>query len=72
MTMKSPPPPLFNPAIVRQIRRLLELNQATVARAASISPSYYGQLERGDFRPTAEVADRISKALRELTNGAQP
>lgn len=46
-----------------QLRAQVRLSQESVALAAGITTSYYGQIERGTANPTVETLERICDAL---------
>ncbi len=58
------------------IRLQRGLSQATVARRASVDPSYLSRLENGKMHPTVRTAARVAAALRvspgELLDGSLP
>jgi transcriptional regulator with XRE-family HTH domain len=57
---------------LRQLRRLLDVTQADVARRAGISPSMLGAVERRERKPSEAVAQRVRRALSELTAESRP
>lgn len=46
--------------LLKQLRLGRNLTQAQTAAAVSISPSYYGMIERGERNPTLEDAKRLA------------
>jgi transcriptional regulator with XRE-family HTH domain len=56
--------PLRYPNRLAELRERLGLTQEEIAAAAAISPSYYGELERGMRRLNADLAQRLHGVLR--------
>jgi DNA-binding XRE family transcriptional regulator len=48
---------------VKKARDLRRMGQIEAAKAAGVSQSYWGSVERGESVPTLAVARRIAKAL---------
>lgn len=49
--------------VVRRHRNRLGLSQEGLAEAAGIHRNYVGNLERGEYTATLEVAERLGRAL---------
>ncbi len=49
--------------VVRRHRVRQGLSQEALAEAAGIHHTYVGLLERGERKPTIEVAERVARAL---------
>jgi ribosome-binding protein aMBF1 (putative translation factor) len=49
--------------VVRRHRAWLGLSQEALAEAAGIHHTYVGLLERGERKPTIDVAERVARAL---------
>jgi transcriptional regulator with XRE-family HTH domain len=56
--------PMRHPNRLAALRERLGLTQEEVSAAAQISPSYYGELERGVRRLNADLARRLGQVLR--------
>ncbi len=50
-------------AFVKAQRRLANISQRQLAKASGMSDSYLSQIERGQYRPSAEVLRGIAGAL---------
>lgn len=48
---------------VRAQRRLAQVSQRNLARMAGVSDSYLSQLERGNYRPSPQVAKALAQAF---------
>ncbi|QSX04800.1 helix-turn-helix transcriptional regulator [Sedimentibacter sp. zth1] len=48
---------------IRNIRKSKNLSQEHVALCANLSPTFFGQVERGNKKPTIDTLDKIAKAL---------
>ncbi|NTZ20973.1 XRE family transcriptional regulator [Paenibacillus sp. JMULE4] len=48
---------------IRIIRQQRDISQEQLAFRAGLTPSYVGQLERGQKSPTVDTLDKISSAL---------
>lgn len=48
---------------IRDIRKSKNLSQEHIAFLASLSPAHFGQIERGNKKPTIETINKIAKAL---------
>jgi transcriptional regulator with XRE-family HTH domain len=48
---------------VRSQRRLARISQRNLARITGVSDSYLSQLERGMYRPSAQVAKALAEAF---------
>jgi predicted transcriptional regulator len=60
-----------SPKQIRDIRRMLGLTIAKLAREASVSTSFLAEIERGDKKASPAVAYRINEALLRLMGGAK-
>jgi transcriptional regulator with XRE-family HTH domain len=49
--------------VIRKYRVRTGLSQEALAEAAGIHHTYVGLLERGEGKPTIDVAERVAKAL---------
>lgn len=50
-------------AFVKAQRQLANISQRQLAKASGMSDSYLSQIERGQYRPSAEVLRGIAQAL---------
>ena len=50
-------------AFVKAQRRLANISQRQLAKSSGMSDSYLSQIERGNYRPSADVLRGIAKAL---------
>ena len=50
-------------AFVKAQRQLANISQRQLAKASGMSESYLSQIERGQYRPSAEVLRGIAQAL---------
>ncbi len=48
---------------VRAQRKLAQVSQRHLAKAAGVSDSYLSQLERGHYRPSAQVVKALAQAF---------
>jgi DNA-binding XRE family transcriptional regulator len=48
---------------LRERRAVLGINQQDAAHAADVSITYWGMMERGESKPSLEVARRVAAAL---------
>ena len=49
---------------LKSLRIDRDLTQADIAKKAEMSTNYYAKIERGEVRPSADIYERLAKALR--------
>ncbi len=49
---------------LKSLRLGRDLTQADIAKKAEMSTNYYAKIERGEVRPSADIYERLAKALK--------
>ncbi|MCL4384571.1 helix-turn-helix domain-containing protein [Patescibacteria group bacterium] len=57
---------------VKEIREKANLTQAQVADKAGIHVNYFARLERGEVNPSADILEKIAKALKVASSDILP
>ena len=57
---------------LKVLRRERDLTQADVAEKAKMSTNYYAKIERAEVRPSADIYERLAKALKVTASDIVP
>ena len=57
---------------LKSLRLDRDLTQADIAEKAEMSTNYYAKIERGEVRPSADIYERLAKALKVTSSDIFP